>query len=107
MILFLIAQKLAHVSITITICKIYEFHPRNKIYSIPSIISVLPDGMKAQIDLSRINEFALIYGGDCSSRDPKLILQSTFNIFRASYVTVLVSNSGLSRLERGQRGLDG
>jgi hypothetical protein len=74
-------QNLAHGSIAICICKIYEDPKRNDLDSIPAIIDSLPT-LKLTVEKQRkLIEFGTRYGNSSQLVEPKSYLQGTFGLF--------------------------
>ena len=74
-------QKLAHGSIAICICKMFEESKRNELDSIPAIIDSLPSQTLCTDRVKKIEEFGSRYGNSCHLIDTKSYLQGTLGLF--------------------------
>jgi hypothetical protein len=74
-------QKLAHASIAICICKIYEDPRRNELDSIPAIIESLPTIELTDENQQMIKEFGMRYGNSSRLTDIKSYLKDTLVLF--------------------------
>ncbi|MBW2637984.1 MAG: hypothetical protein JRC86_10780, partial [Deltaproteobacteria bacterium] len=62
-------QNLAHGSIAVSICKIYEDHNRNELDSIHSIIESLPELKLTDEQKEELTEFGMRYGNSSKLTD--------------------------------------
>jgi len=74
-------QKLAHGSIALCICKMFEDSKRNELDSIPAIIESLPSLRLSPEQIHKIEEFGLRYGNSSDLSDVKSYLRGTFGLF--------------------------
>jgi hypothetical protein len=74
-------QNLAHGSIAICICKIYEDTKRNELDSIPAIIESLPRLTLTGEQYEKLTEFGMRYGNSSKLTDPKSYLKGTLGLF--------------------------
>lgn len=74
-------QNLAHGSIAVCVCKIYEDPKRNELDSIPAIIESLPAlGLTAE-QQKKLSEFGTRYGNPSKLTDPRSYLKNTLSLF--------------------------
>lgn len=74
-------QGLAHGSIAICICKMFEESKRNELDSIPAIIDSLPPHTISSENAKKIEEFGSRYGNSCNLIDAKSYLRGTLGLF--------------------------
>ena len=74
-------QNLAHGSIAICICKIYEDSRRNELDSIPAIIESLPTLELTAEQKQKITEFGMLYGNASKLTDTKSYLKGALGLF--------------------------
>lgn len=78
-------QQLAIVSITLSICKIYEEERGYELNSIPGVISYLRKEAPTPLDATKLNSFIERYDGPSNADSPISTLHLTINRFRDRY----------------------
>ena len=81
-------QSLAHGSIAVCVCKIYEDSKRNELDSIPCIIESLQELKFTAKQCKKLTEFGVRYGNSSKFTDPKSYLKGTLGLFMGMHSVV-------------------
>lgn len=74
-------QNLAHGSIAVCVCRIFEDSKRNELDSIPAVIESLPALKLTREQQNKLTEFGTRYGNSSKLTDPKSYLKGTLGLF--------------------------